>query len=183
MVKDVPEWALASRAKWEHNGGRRPVFADEPGPGQESIWDFPRPPAFLPDPRRVEVRAGHVLLASTTASIRVLETASPPVFYVPPADVVDERLRPVDADTWCEWKGRAEHLALVDGTDRPVAWRYPDPFPEFAAYAGWVAFYPGRVACLVDDEPVRPQPGGYYGGWVTDDVAGPWKGEPGTESW
>ena len=147
------------------------------------MWDFPRPPEVVRDTRGIVVRAGDLLLASSSSSVRVCETASPPAFYVPPADVVLERLRPVAADSWCEWKGRAEHLALVDGTDLPVAWRYPDPFPEFRALAGWVACYPGRVRCLVDGERVRPQPGGYYGGWVTDDVVGPWKGDPGTESW
>jgi uncharacterized protein (DUF427 family) len=179
----VPTWALEARGRWTNTGATRPAFADAPGPGQESVWDFPRPPALRPDRRRVEVSAQSAPLAASTSSIRVCETASPPVFYVPPTDVAHERLRPVDADSWCEWKGRAEHLALVDGTDVPVAWRYPDPFPEFAAHAGWIAFYPGRVSCTVAGEIVRPQPGSYYGGWVTDDLTGPWKGDRGTEPW
>lgn len=156
----------------------------EPGPGQESVWDYPRPPAIVPDARVVEVRAGAdgPLVARTTGAVRILETASPPTFYLPPESVVDGALTVVDGASHCEWKGRAEYLAL-SGTTDPVGWRYPSPYPEFASIAGWVSFYPARLRCTVDGETVRPQPGGFYGGWMTDEIVGPVKGEPGTGAW
>jgi uncharacterized protein (DUF427 family) len=114
--------------------------------------------------------------------VRVLETASPPTFYIPPDDVERERLVPVRGRSHCEWKGEARYWALEpDG--EPVAWSYPDPYPEFAVIRDWLAFYPGRVECRVDGERVRPQPGRFYGGWITDELVGPFKGEPGSEGW
>jgi uncharacterized protein (DUF427 family) len=181
-MPDLPSRIRAARAQWSNTGSARPPFAEVPGPGQESVWDYPRPPAYVPDARLIEVRADDLLVAATSRSIRVLETASPPTFYLPPDDVVPGTLVPAPGRSMCEWKGEAEYLALASGGG-PVAWRYPAPFPEFEPWAGWVGFYPGRIDCTVDGERVRPQPGGFYGGWITDDVVGPCKGDPGTEAW
>ena len=170
---------------WEHRGQRRPAVAIEPGPGQESVWDYPRPPRLVVDRRRVEVRAGEVVLAQSTHAIRVLETASPPTFYLPRADVRTDLLRRAAGHSYCEWKGQAVYFDVFDGGRmiERAAWSYEDPTPAFAAIAGYLSFYPGRVACTVDGERVRPQPGAFYGGWITDEVVGPYKGEAGTGGW
>lgn len=169
---------------WKYTGNEHPPFAETPRAGQESVWDYPRPPRLVADERTVEVRAGTTLLARSARSLRVLETASPPTFYVPPEDVATALLVRVDASSWCEWKGRAVYDALAKAPEKgPVAWRYPEPHGDYAALAGYVGFFPGRVRCTVDGERVRPQPGGFYGGWITDEIVGPFKGEPGTEDW
>ncbi|MFK7888019.1 MAG: DUF427 domain-containing protein [Gammaproteobacteria bacterium] len=169
---------------WRYTGKDRPDFAQVPGEGQESVWDYPRPPALVTCERRVLVTCTHGTLADSRKSYRILETASPPTFYVPTADVDMRRLVRVGGASMCEWKGAAHYYALAeDGSQLPVAWAYAAPQPAFASIAEYVSFYPGRVACFVDDERVRPQPGGFYGGWVTDDVAGPVKGEPSTGHW
>ena len=171
---------LAARAGWRHRGARRPDFAIAPQPGQESVWDYPRPPLLLADARRVVVRHGEQVLADSGGAFRVLETASPPTFYLPPQDVRLELLVPSGRRSHCEWKGEALDLDLVGGP-ASVAWVYRQTYVEFLPIAGWVAFYPGRVDCWVSGERVRPQPGGYYGGWITEEIVGPVKGEPGIE--
>jgi uncharacterized protein (DUF427 family) len=158
-----------------------------PGPGQESVWDYPRPPAVQPSSRRVRIRFGDVTVADTSAALRVLETAGAPTWYLPREDVRMELLRPSRGrGSVCEWKGSATYFDLVAG-DRispRAAWTYDRPLPGYEARAGHVAFYAGRVdEGTVDGETVRPQPGSFYGGWVTDEVVGPFKGEPGTEGW
>jgi uncharacterized protein (DUF427 family) len=171
---------------WKHKGVSRPGFADEPGPGQESVWDYPRPPALRFDSRRILVCRGDLLVADTTHAVRVLETASPPTFYLPPGDVAAELLQRVpDQNSWCEWKGAANYYDLTtpDGLVPQVAWRYLEPLPVYALLAGYYSFYPGRIECYVDGERVRAQPGGYYGGWLTAEIAGPVKGEHGTGGW
>ena len=158
----------------------------EPGPGQESVWDYPRPPRLEPSSRRVRVIVGDIVVADSARALRVLETAGPPTYYLPAEDVRMDLLTPAEGHTICEWKGEAGyfHVQIGDRTARKAAWSYPDPKPEFEQIRDHVAFYPGRVdAAFLDDEPVRPQPGRYYGGWVTDDIVGPFKGEPGSESW
>lgn len=182
MASDPPNWLQQARDQWKHRGHDRPPFAEEPGPNQESVWDYPRPPAVVADGRSVEVAHEDQPVARSTTSVRVLETSHPPAFYLPPESVLPGRLVPTSGSSHCEWKGAAEYLAVA-GTTEPVAWRYPDPYPEFADHAGWVSFYPGRVSCSVDGESVRAQAGGFYGGWITDDVVGPFKGEPGTSGW
>lgn len=179
---DVPAWVQHARDKWENRGAARPAFAIEPGPGQESVWDYPRPPAVVPDRRHIVVRDTAGIIADTTAAVRVLETSHPPSFYLPPDSVVAGALVPVPGASHCEWKGVAEYLGRP-GAAEPVGWRYPHPYAEFAGYAGWVSFYPGRVRCEVDGEPAVAQAGGFYGGWITPDVVGPFKGEPGTSGW
>ena len=168
---------------WNYRGQKRPDFAVEPGAGQESAWDYPRPPVARPCPKRVEVRNGDSLIAATRNSVRLLETASPPTFYLPPDDVDESLLVAVAGSSICEWKGAAEYFALPDAPDVPVAWRYPRPRARFEKLKNYMAFYPGRVACFVDGERVAPQPGGFYGGWITAEVVGPFKGQPGTGHW
>ncbi len=158
----------------------------EPGPGQESVWDYPRPPRVEASPRTVRVMLGGVEIARSDRTMRVLETAGAPTYYIPPEDVPTVYLVGSDLTSWCEWKGEARYFDAVAGGSRSekAAWSYPDPKPEFEAIKNFVAFYPGRVeACYLDDELVRPQPGKFYGGWVTDDIVGPVKGEPGSEAW
>lgn len=169
---------------WTYTGKGRPDFAAAPAEGQESVWDYPRPPALAACSRLIEVRSGSDVLARSMRGQRVLETASPPTVYLPPGDVVLEMLRLMPGSSFCEWKGAAVYwgLATTPGAP-PVAWSYPDPTPRFAAIRDWLCFYPGRVACFMGGEPVRAQDGGYYGGWVTVEIVGPWKGQPGTGHW
>ncbi|MDA0822397.1 MAG: DUF427 domain-containing protein [Proteobacteria bacterium] len=170
---------------WYYTGKVRPPFAQTPGAGQESVWDYPRPPRLEKSSKTIQVMFQDRTLARSSRSIRVLETASPPTVYLPVADVDFDCLEPCDGESWCEWKGRAHYLRLASpvGSDKAVAWFYPDPNIEYAAIANYVAFYPGRVACWVDAERVAPQAGEFYGGWMTREIVGPVKGEPGTQSW
>jgi uncharacterized protein (DUF427 family) len=168
---------------WRYTGRQRPDFAEPPGPDQESVWDFPRPPRIDRPGRTIVVSAGDLELARTTRALRVCETASPPTFYIPAADVDLARLVAAPGRSLCEWKGAARYWALADGPDEPVAWSYPEPSPAFDELRDCIAFYPGRVQCTRDGERVRPQPGHFYGGWITDDLAGPFKGGPGTGHW
>lgn len=170
---------------WRYRGQTRPPFALEPGPGQESVWDYPRPPVVVPDDWRVEVRMGQSVVADTRNAVRVLESASPPVFYIPPSDVQSGLLEPSSTSTFCEWKGRAAYWS-VRGAERLIidaGWSYPEPLPGFEPIAGYLSFYPAKLECVVGGETVKPQPGGFYGGWVTSEIVGPFKGEPGTGSW
>ena len=170
---------------WRFRGKHRPAGAIEPGPGQESVWDYPRPPIVVEDSRLVQVRLGDTLIAETRAARRVLETASPPTFYLPPDSVNPDSLHPDSESSVCEWKGRAIYYSVCAG-DRCVehaAWRYPEPLVAFAAIRNYLAFYPGRLECYVDGERVRAQAGGFYGGWITGEIVGPFKGEPGTAGW
>jgi uncharacterized protein (DUF427 family) len=163
----------------------RPV-PEPPGPGQESVWDYPRPPALEPLTELVEVHLGGVVVARTRAALRVLETSHPPTYYLPSASFAAGTLVPVEGQTVCEWKGVASYFDVVAGGRRAprAAWTYPDPVGAFAALAGHVAVMPGLVdGCFVDGERVRPQEGGFYGGWVTSRVVGPFKGAPGTWTW
>ena len=170
---------------WQFRGQQRPPFALEPGPDQESVWDYPRPPALVPDERRVQVRCSDFLIADTTRAIRILETASPPTFYLPPEDVRLEWLQQSRHQSYCEWKGAASYWSFVHGAKRTadVGWSYPSPTESFSVIAGYFSFYPARAECYVEGERVRPQVGGFYGGWVTDEIVGPHKGEPGTGGW
>ena len=170
---------------WEYTGQKRPPFAIKPAKGQESVWDYPRPPVLVPDKRRIEVRAGDVVIADSTRAIRLLETASPPTFYIPVEDVRQEALALHPSSSFCEWKGDAQYWALKrgDGAREMVGWSYPKPMAGFESIAGHLAFYPSRVECYIDGERVKPQPGEFYGGWVTREIVGPFKGEPGTNGW
>ncbi|HEU4453907.1 MAG TPA: DUF427 domain-containing protein [Longimicrobium sp.] len=157
-----------------------------PGPDQESAWDYPRPPRLESTGRHLRVVFNGVTVAATRRGWRVLETSHPPVYYFPPDDVAREHLRGAAGSSFCEWKGSARYYDVVVG-DRAApraAWYYPDPTPGFAALRGAVAFYCAPMdACWVDGERAEPQPGGFYGGWVTSGVVGPFKGAPGTSGW
>jgi uncharacterized protein (DUF427 family) len=157
-----------------------------PGPGQESVWDYPRPPRVEDSARHIQVIFNGMIVAETRRARRVLETSHPPVYYIPPDDIKMEYLAPAARATWCEWKGQAAYYTVTVG-DRQVpnaAWCYPDPTPGYGAIKGYLAFYPHLMdACYVDGERVRAQLGGFYGGWVTNDIVGPFKGEPGTGGW
>ena len=158
----------------------------EPGPGQESGWDYPRPPRIEDVYKKVKVVFGGVTLAYTTRAKRVLETSHPPVYYVPPEDVRMEHLEPAGGRSYCEWKGAAGYYDVaVDGRrEERAAWYYPDPVPAYAALKDHVAFYPSRMdACWVDGEKVEAQEGDFYGGWITRDIVGSFKGAPGTRGW
>lgn len=158
-----------------------------PGPGQESVWDYPRPPARVRSQRHVVVRLDDTVIADTRAAWRVLETSHPPTWYLPLVDVSVGALRTSAArPTVCEWKGVATYWDVLAEGRVPLAaaaWSYQRPSTAFAAIAGHVAFSPARLRCEVDGEQVRPQEGGFYAGWITDDVVGPFKGGPGTTGW
>lgn len=169
---------------WNLTGKKRPPFAETPSAGQESVWDYPRPPSLRPDTRRVEVKNGGQLIASSNRTVRICETASPPAFYIPPEDVDWDLLGAIEGRSYCEWKGSASYWGLRSKPEAgPVGWSYARPRHPFLKVKGYVSFYPGRVDCYVDGEHVRPQPGGFYGGWITDEIVGPFKGEPGTGHW
>ncbi len=159
---------------------------DPPGPGQESVWDYPRPPALVRSDEHVVVEFAGQVIADTRAAWRVLETSHPPTYYVPRDDVRVELLVPSPRRTVCEFKGVASYADLVVGEQRAAqaCWWYEQPTSDFEPLAGAVCFYPGRVdRCLVDDEVVRAQEGDFYGSWITSRVVGPFKGAPGTQWW
>ena len=162
--------------------GRRAVR-----PGVERVWDYPRPPALSPAARRVRVELAGEVLADSTRALRVLETSHPPTVYFPPDDVLADLLTASSArSTWCEYKGAATYLdaAVGDRRVRVVAWTYREPSPGYEALRDHIAFYPGRVdAAWMDDEQVLAQEGDFYGGWITADLVGPFKGAPGTRGW
>jgi len=157
-----------------------------PGLGQESVWDYPRPPRVEPVPERLRVVVDGEVIADTINGLRVLETAGAPVYYFPPADVRMDRLAPSPHGSYCEWKGSAAYVTYVGPTRRidEVGWAYPAPTPGYEAIAGHLAFYAGRVdEAWVGEERATPQPGGFYGGWVTSRIVGPIKGVPGSFGW
>ncbi len=158
----------------------------QPEPGQESVWDYPRPPALELTTKLVRVEFGGVTIAETRNAQRVLETSHPPVYYIPPEDVRLEYFQPVARSTFCEWKGAASYYGLLVNESHLeiAAWYYPEPTPRFETICNYVAFYPSLMdACYVDGERVQSQPGDFYGGWITQDIVGPFKGDPGTWGW
>lgn len=163
-----------------------PVTPTPPGPGQRSVWAFPRPPALERVGQTVRIEFGGREIARTEDALQVLETSHPPTVYLPPDAFAAGVLVPRPETSGCEWKGRAVYFDVVSGDARAekVAWGYPDPSPSFSALKDHVAVYAGPMdACWVGDERVTPQPGGFYGGWITSAVVGPFKGEPGTWGW
>jgi uncharacterized protein (DUF427 family) len=159
---------------------------DPPAPGQESVWDYPRPPLLERTERPLRVTVGGVVVADTRSGWRVLETYHPPVYYFPPEDVDAEYVRAVSGTSFCEWKGASRYWDVVVGSEvrARAAWSYPDPTPRFAPIRDHLAFYAGQMdACTVDGERAVPQPGDFYGGWITRAVVGPFKGTPGTGHW
>ena len=157
-----------------------------PGPGQESVWNYPRPPRVEPLYARVTIELGGRMIADTTAARRVLETSHPPAIYLPPEAFVDGALEPAAGSSFCEFKGSARYFDVVGGDARAerAAWSYPAPSPGFESITGFVSVYPGRMErCTIDGETVTPQEGDFYGGWITARIVGPFKGAPGTWGW
>jgi len=165
---------------------RGPVERVAPGPGQESVWDYPRPPRVEPVPERIRVVVDGLAISDSTRAVRVLETAGPPVYYLPRDDVRMDLLERSPHATQCEWKGAAAYYTLRLGSRQitNVAWCYPEPLRGYEAIRDHVAFYAGLVdEAWVGDERATPQPGRFYGGWVTSRIVGPFKGEPGSFGW
>lgn len=165
---------------------RQGVRRVEPGPGQESVWDYPRPPRLEKSDKHVRILFNGETIADSRRTYRVLETSHPPVYYIPPEDIQMAFLQPSPGQSNCEWKGVASYheLTVGDRVVQNVAWSYPEPSAAFVPITNYLAFYPSKVAaCFVDDILVEAQPGDFYGGWITPDIFGPFKGDPGTAGW
>jgi uncharacterized protein (DUF427 family) len=177
---------LIAKATLLENSRRMKSRRTEPGPGQESVWDYPRPPRLEPTTSLVRVVFNGEVVAESRQALRVLETSHPPVYYIPPDDIRSEFLEMSSRSSFCEWKGRARYHSLkVGGRRSPdAAWSYPQPSLAFALIKDHLAFYPSRVdECTVDGEIVTAQPGDFYGGWITSAIVGPFKGDAGTMGW
>ncbi|MEO0982905.1 MAG: DUF427 domain-containing protein [Pseudomonadota bacterium] len=192
MPQPLPSHAdiLARVRRYREVARQRPSAIEPPGPGQESVWDYPRPPRLERLNRTVSVAWRGETVAEGGDVARIVETSGAPVYYLPPDAVRTDLLQDADHVTLCEWKGAAVHYDLVlgDARSRHAVFAYPEPLTDlgqgYEAIAGWFAFYPSRVdECRLDGANVEPQPGGFYAGWVTPDLAGPIKGAPGTEGW
>lgn len=185
----MPKLSREDQAKmkeWRAFVRQRPEQVETPGPGQESVWDYPRPPRVDAVSKLIRVEFGGELLAESERALRVVETASPPVYYLPPEDVRTEFLAPSGHSTLCEWKGRARYWHVQVGEQRQpsAVFSYPDPMEGFEAIAGYMAFYSQKMsACFAGQEQARPQAGPFYAGWITSAIVGPFKGDPGTEAW
>lgn len=163
-----------------------PIITVKPAAGQESVWDYPRPPRLEDFHGIIRLRFGGILIAETRNAKRVLETSHPPTYYIPMQDIAAKYLKKAAGESYCEWKGTAHYFSIaVEGKiAEKAAWYYPNPNPAFAALKNHVAFYASALEeCTVNGEQVKPQPGGFYGGWVTSNIVGPFKGEPGSEGW
>lgn len=158
----------------------------EPHPGQESVWDYPRPPKVEATTKRICIIFNGKTIVDTTNALRVLETSHPPVYYIPFHDIQNAEIISTPHRTFCEFKGAAAYWTLTvgDKTAKNVAWSYPNPVSGYESLKDYLAFYPSRMdACYVGDEQVQPQSGDFYGGWITSDIVGPFKGGPGTTGW
>lgn len=158
----------------------------DPKPGQESVWDYPRPPRLERVTQTLRIEFGGLVLAETTQAYRVLETSHPPTYYLPPADVSMDYLTATNHRSLCEWKGAAQywHVKVSHQIAENAAWSYPTPTSNFRAIQDYLSFYANLMdACYVGDERVDPQAGSFYGGWVTSNIVGPFKGGPGTRDW
>ena len=159
----------------------------EPGPGQESVWDYPRPPRLEDSNKHIQVIFNGIVIADTHRAKRILETSHPPVYYIPPEDVkLAEYFTPAQRTTFCEWKGAASYYTIQvgDKTTSHAAWHYRRPTHPYEALANYIAFYPAKMdACYVDGERVQPQDGDFYGGWIMSDIVGPFKDGAGATGW
>jgi uncharacterized protein (DUF427 family) len=189
-MADPPDNLHALRAQWRWRGQRRPPFALPTEPGQESVWDYPRPPIVVEESREVTIHWGTTGVACTRRALKILETSHPPCFYLPWADVARELLEPAAGSSFCEWKGPAHYWTLADPASlaggralAKVAWSYPRPLAGAERIADCVAFYPSALDCRVGGARVTAQPGGFYGGWITPELVGPFKGDPGSSGW
>ena len=173
----------ASNPGWQGEMRPAPLPAQ---PGQESVWDYPRPAVCEPETQPLRVEFGGACIADTKKGYRTLETSHPPTYYLPPADIKMQHLLPTSHTSFCEWKGRATYYDVVvgDRVAHNAAWSYPKPTAGFVALTDHVAFYPDLMdGCFVGGERATPQPGQFYGGWITSKVAGPFKGSPGSNWW
>lgn len=157
----------------------------EPKPGQESVWDYPRPPRLEPSDDEVLVEANGLTIARSTSSLRVLETSQPPAYYVPRSDIDMDALSPALGRSYCEWKGEASYFDISAGGEliEQACWTYEAPTPTFVDLAGYVAFYAQKLDCFLAGEAVVSNEGTFYGGWITSKVVGPFKGGPGSTWW
>jgi uncharacterized protein (DUF427 family) len=158
----------------------------EPAPGQESVWDYPRPPRLEPTNKEIKIVFNGITIARSNNTKRVLETSHPPVYYIPQEDILMQYLTLVLGSSFCEWKGEAIYYSVVVNGKRAekCVWSYPKPSRSFQLIKDHLAFYAAPMdACYVAQELVIPQPGGFYGGWITSDIVGPFKGDPGTWGW
>ncbi len=158
----------------------------KPATGQESVWDYPRPPRLEDFHGVIRLRFGGILIAETRNAKRVLETSHPPTYYIPLLDIAAKYLKKTSGESHCEWKGTAQYFALVmeNKVAEKSAWYYPNPTSAFTALKNHVAFYASALEeCTVNGEQVQPQPGAFYGGWITSNIVGPFKGEPGSDGW
>jgi uncharacterized protein (DUF427 family) len=163
-----------------------PAHWQQPGLGQESVWDYPRCPRVEQSTRHIEVVFNGVIIADTRLAKRVLEVGLPPVYYIPPADTHSDYFFPSSHRIWCQWRGEACHylLRVNERESQNAAWYYPEPKPDFEAIRHYVAFYPSRVdACYVDGERVEPYDSCTHGGWITHEIAGPFEGSQDTSGW
>ncbi|MDX1614384.1 MAG: DUF427 domain-containing protein [Candidatus Promineifilaceae bacterium] len=185
-MNQIPEELRDEVMKWRTLRRERPEEIEAAGPGQESVWDYPRPPRVEAVKAAIRVEFGGRVIARTQHAWRVLETSSPPAYYLPPEGVAVEYLTASDQTALCEWKGVSRYWHVVVGLRKSenAAWCYPEPWQGYAVIKDHFAFNASRVdACFVDGERVIPQPGEYYGGWITANVVGPFKGGPGTSRW
>jgi uncharacterized protein (DUF427 family) len=183
MVNDPHQ---AQKRYWPNIQRERPTDIVVPKQGQESVWDYPRPPAVEPVAARLQVWFAGVPLADTVHGLRVIETSCPPVYYFPQEDVHVDFLTQMVHTTLCEWKGIATYwnVSIRGRRQEAVGWSYAEPEPGFERLKRHFAFYSGITdTCYVGTEQVQPQPGDYYGGWVTSNIVGPFKGLPGTQLW
>ncbi len=181
-----PDPYAAERARLRALPRQRPDNIALPGPGQVSVWAFPRPPRVEAVGQRVRVELGGVMIVDTRAALRICETSSPPAYYVPPGDIAPGCVTPSERTSFCEWKGVASYWTVTAGSRRAkdAAWGYRVPDRGYEMITDYIAFYPQRMdACWVGVHRVQPQPGLYYGGWITPDLVGPFKGAPGSEAW
>lgn len=184
MKKKPINWLQKARESWDNTGSKRPPFAIEPKEGQRSVWDFPRPPIIEKVSKSIVVTYQGKRILETQDALTVLETASPPTYYVPECDIEMGLLAKIPGKTsMCEWKGNAVYWTLKNIINRPIAWSYPNPFPEFEDLKEHIAFYPQHLECYVDGKQVEAQAGEFYAGWITPDLTGPFKGEIGTGHW
>lgn len=173
-----------ARESWRNRGKKRPPFAIEPEKWQRSVWDFPRPPLIEKISKPIWVKYQGKTISDSSDTLALLETASPPTYYIPQCDIDMGTLVKLPGKTsMCEWKGNAIYWALKTIIDRPVAWSYPNPFPEFEILRNHIAFYPQHLECYIDGKRVEAQASAFYAGWITPDLTGPFKGEKGTEHW
>lgn len=162
------------------------IQPEKPDSEQESVWDYPRPPRVEKCDKRIKVVFAGIMIAETSEAYRVLETSHPPTYYIPPKDIAMKHLRKTPRATFCEFKGQASYysISVEDKASENVAWFYENPAKAYEAIRGYLCFYASKVdACYVDDEQVRPQEGDFYGGWITKDIVGPFKGGIGTKGW